>query len=93
MNKYELLFIIDNDVTEENKQAIVDKVSAAITENEGEIVNVDKWGVRKYAYPINFKTEGYYVLINFVSNSNAPAEVQRIINITDGTVRCMIVRK
>lgn len=93
MNKYELLYIIDNDVTEEGKQAVVDKLSAVVTDMGGEVENVDKWGTRKYAYPINFKNEGYYVLMNFSAPSNVPAEIERLVRIMDETVRCMIVRK
>lgn len=93
MNKYELLYIIDNDVTEEGKQAVIDKLSDAVTAKGGEIENIDKWGTRKYAYPINFKNEGYYVLMNFSAPSDVPAEVERLVRIMDETVRCMIVRK
>lgn len=93
MNTYESLYIIDKDVTDEGKQAVIDKLSAAVTSASGEVLNVDKWGMRKYAYPINFKTEGYYVLMNFNAPASIPAELDRLVRIMDETVRIMTVRK
>ena len=93
MNTYESLYIIDKDVTDEGKQAVIDKLSAAVTSAGGEVLNVDKWGMRKYAYPINFKTEGYYVLMNFNAPASVPAELDRLVRIMDETVRIMTVRK
>ncbi len=93
MNKYEALYIIDKDVTDEGKQAVIDKLSDAVTSAGGEVLNVDKWGIRKYAYPINFKTEGYYVLMNFNAPASVPAELDRLVRIMDETVRIMTVRK
>ena len=57
------------------------------------MLNVDKWGMRKYAYPINFKNEGYYVLMNFNAPAGVPAELDRLVRIMDETVRIMTVRK
>ena len=93
MNTYESLYIIDKDVTDEGKQAVIDKLSAAVTSAGGEVLNVDKWGMRKYAYPINFKTEGYYVLMNFNAPASIPADLDRLVRIMDETVRIMTVRK
>ena len=95
MNKYELLYIIDNDLTSEQKQAVIDKISAIITSNEGSVDNIDteKWGTRKLAYAINFKTEGYYVYVEFTAPAQVPALIERQIRILDETYRCMIIRK
>lgn len=93
MNKYELLFIIDNEVSDETKQAVIDRITAVVTDNGGEVENVDKWGTRKFAYPIDYKTEGYYVLVNFTAPTNVPAEIERLVRIMDETIRCMIIRK
>lgn len=93
MNKYELLYIIDNDVTEEGKQAVIDRIEAVVTGAGGEIVSLDKWGNRKFAYPINFKNEGYYVLTTFNAPASVPAEITRLGRIVDEIVRLMIVRK
>ena len=93
MNKYELLFIIDNDFADEAKEAVIDRITKVVTDNGGEVESMDKWGTRKYAYPINFKTEGYYVLVNFSAPTTVPAEIERLVRIMDETVRCMIIRK
>ena len=93
MNKYEMLYIIENEVSEEKKQAVIDKLSDIVTTSGGAVESIDKWGTRKYAYPIDYKTEGYYVLMNFESDANVPAELDRQIRINDDTVRCMILRQ
>ena len=59
----------------------------------GTIVNVDEWGKRRLAYEIDHKNEGYYVVVDFQSESEFPAELSRVMGITDGILRCMIVRK
>ncbi|MDE6550866.1 MAG: 30S ribosomal protein S6 [Clostridia bacterium] len=93
MNKYEALYIIDKDVSEESRQAVIDKLSDVVTSRGGEVENVDKWGIRKYAYPINFKSEGFYVLMNFTAAPEVPAEIERLVRIMDETVRVMVVRR
>ena len=93
MNKYELLYIIDNDLAEDQKKAVVEKISAIITSNEGTVDKEDVWGTRKLAYAMNFKTEGYYVLVEFTAPAQVPAMIERQIRIMDETYRCMIIRK
>ena len=93
MNKYQLLFIIDNDIEDEAKDAVIDKFSNLIAELGGTVGMLDKWGTRKYAYPINFKNEGYYVLTTFNAPASVPAEITRLGRIVDEIVRLMIVRK
>lgn len=90
--KYEAFLVIDNSIGEEAIKAIVEKFSSLIAAN-GTIENVDEWGVRKFAYPINYKTEGYYVLFNFSSEPSFPAELDRICNITDEIVRSLVISK
>ena len=93
MNSYELLYIIDNEISDEAKEAAVAKISAVITDNGGTIDGVDKWGTRKLAYPINYKTEGYYVLVNFTAKATLPSELERVMRITDSVVRFLVVKK
>ena len=93
MNSYELLYIINNDLSDEAKAAVVDKLNAVVTDNGGAIDGVDKWGTRKLAYPINYKTEGYYVLVNFTAPATLPEELERVMRITDAVIRFMIVAK
>ena len=93
MNNYELLYIINNDLADEAKEALIAKLNGVVTENGGSVESVEKWGTKKLAYPINFKNEGYYVLVNFVASATLPSELERIMRITDGVVRFMVVKK
>ena len=93
MNSYELLYIIDNELSDEAKEAVIARISAVVTDNGGTIDEVDKWGTRRLAYPINYKSEGYYVLVNFTAQPDLPAELERVMRITDSVVRFMVVKK
>ena len=90
-NSYETLFIIDASLTEEAIKGLVDKFTALIAEH-GKVSDVNEWGKRRLAYPINDKEEGYYVLVNFESESNLPAELERIFGITEGIMRSIVIR-
>ena len=92
MNKYQVLYIIDNGIGDEEKQTLVDKFSALVETLGGTVDAVDKWGTRRYAYPINYKKEGYYVLMKFTSDAAAPAEIDRQMRINDAIVRQMITK-
>ena len=93
MNKYELLLILSASNEEGDKDALLEKVTKLLETKGAQITSVDKWGNKKLAYPINFKHDGYYVLINFEAQANVPAEVQRQLNITADVYRAMFVRK
>lgn len=93
MRNYELLYIIDATVADEKRDAIIEKVTALVTGNGGEAQEPERWGVRKYAYPINYKNEGYYVLMNFKAEANVPEIIKSQLLITDGVVRHMVVAK
>ena len=86
--KYEVLYIIDPALGEEGIAALVEKFKAMV-EAEGTLTNVDEWGKRRLAYPINDLPEGYYVLMNFESNPAFPAEMERVMKITEGVMRCL----
>ncbi len=89
---YEALFIIDPDLTEENTAALVAKFKTMV-EERATLAEVEEWGKRKLAYPINFKNDGYYVLFTFQSTPEFPAELERVMNITDGIMRSLVVCK
>lgn len=87
---YELMYIIDPEKGEEGIAALVEKFKSLIEAN-GTFGDMEELGKRKLAYPINYKTEGYYVLAHFSSAPDFPAELDRVLKITDGVIRSLIV--
>ena len=87
--KYELMYIIDPNIGEENIAGIVEKFKTLI-ETNGTIDEMEEMGKRKLAYEINDISEGYYVLVKFVSAPDFPAELDRVLGITEGVIRSMI---
>ena len=86
--KYEVLYIIDPTLGEEEINTLVEKFKAMV-EAEGTLSNVDEWGKRRLAYPINDLPEGYYVLMNYESKPEFPAELERVMKITEGVMRVL----
>ncbi|MBR2888983.1 MAG: 30S ribosomal protein S6 [Oscillospiraceae bacterium] len=86
--KYEVLYIIDPAQGEEGIAALVEKFKAMV-EAEGTVISVDEWGKRRLAYLINDLAEGYYVLMTFECKPEFPAELERVMKITDGIMRCL----
>ncbi len=87
--KYEVLYVLNPNLTEEETQGVVEKFKTLIEQN-GTIDEMDEWGKRKLAYEINYLTEGYYVLVKFTSGPEFPAELDRILGITDGVIRSLV---
>lgn len=92
MKKYEVMFIIDPNLEDAQKDATVETVKGIIA-SEGEVENVDVWGMRKLAYPIQKKNEGYYVVIDFSADTELPKELDRRLRISDNVIRHMIISK
>lgn len=93
MRNYELLYIIDSSVADEEKEQVVQNVKALVDNNGGVSQEPDRWGMRKFAYPINYKQEGYYVLMNFEAEDSLPKTLTEKLNINKNIVRFMIVAK
>ena len=91
IGSYETLFVVNAQKTEEDTKALVTKFTDLIAAN-GTIESVNEWGKRRLAYPIDDMTEGYYVLVNFKSAPEFPAELERIFRITDGILRSIVIR-
>lgn len=89
---YEAVFIFSNTLGEDGIVAVKSKFEKLIADN-AELGKVDEWGSRRLAYPIQDEAEGFYVLYNFVSGPEFPAELERVAKITDGVLRDMIIRK
>ena len=87
--KYEVMYIINPNFTEEQTAAVVEKFKALVEAN-GTLDEMEEMGKRKLAYEINYLTEGYYVLVKFTGSPDFPAELDRVLGITDGVIRSLI---
>ncbi len=92
MSKYETIAVFSLKNGEEKAKELVEKFKALIEAN-GTMEAVDEWGNRKLAYPINYETDGYYVLYTYEADVAFPAELDRVFNITDGVLRSLIVAR
>ena len=92
MAKYEMLYLINNDLTDEAKEAKIAKFEGVVTSMGGNVTSSDKWGTKKTAYPINFKNEAYYVLMTFEANGKVVEELKRIAGIDADVVRRLITK-
>ena len=92
MKKYEMLYILSTELTDEAREQIISKFENLVSSNGGTVSKVDKWGVKKLVYPINYKTEGYYVLMTFECDVNLITELKRVAGITDGIMRRLITK-
>ena len=91
INSYECLFIVDTEIGEDAVRAKVDKFIERI-KRHAEIVDVNEWGKRRLAYPINDLNEGYYVLATFNAPHAFPAELERLLNIHESIMRSLTIR-
>ena len=87
--KYEVLYVINPNLNEEETQAVVEKFKTLIEQN-GTIDATEEWGKRKLAYEINYISEGYYVLVKFTSGPEFPAELERILRNTETVMRSLV---
>lgn len=88
---YETLFIVDTQPGEDEVKALVEKFTTLISEH-GAITEINEWGKRRLAYPINDLNEGYYTLVNFTAPAEFPSELERIFSITDGILRSIVIK-
>ena len=89
---YETLFAVSGNLSEEDTKALVEKFVNLVKDNATD-VDVNEWGKRRFAYPINYVTEGYYVLVSFKSEPTFPIELERVFGITEGVLRYMTTAK
>ena len=92
MINYEVMFVIDPAIEDDKKEVTIEAVKGIIAA-EGEVGNADVWGMKKLAYPIQKKTEGYYVVIEFKAQPTLPAELDRRLKISDNVIRHIIINK
>jgi small subunit ribosomal protein S6 len=93
VNNYETLYIVAANTEETARENLIKKFEAVVTSKGGTIEKTDKWGSKRLAYPIDFKTEGFYVLMTFSGDNTIPAELERNMRIAEEIVRFIVIRK
>ena len=93
MNKYEGIFIIRPNLTEEDSKAALDLIENEIKKNEGEIETVNNWGRKNLAYAIKKFTEGLYYHIDFNIVPSALTDMDRKFRLNDNILRHMVIKK
>ena len=91
-NYYESMFIVDVTDGEDAVKASVEKFVGLINNNAEIVYEVNEWGKRRLAYPINDKPEGYYVVVTFKAQPDFPAEFERLCTIDESILRSMVIR-
>ena len=92
MNQYEVMYVIDTALEEQARSELINRFSNLVAQNGGTVDRVDEWGKRRLAYAINYKTEGYYVLMYIKAPSELPKELERNFQISDKILRSLIIR-
>ena len=92
MNKYEAMYILEADQTDEAIAAQVEKFNNLVAASGAQLEETKLWGKRRLAYPINDKNDGYYVLMHFASAPDFPTELERNFKIDEHVVRYMVIR-
>ena len=93
MNKYEMIYILESALSDEAKDQIIEKIDGVVTKNGGVVEKTEKWGIKKLASPIDYKTDGYYVYVAFEGDSNLVSEIKRIVGITEHVLRRLITKR
>ena len=88
-----MLYILDASLTDEAKEAIIKKFEDLVTTSGGTVEKTERWGNKKLQYPINYKSEGYYVLMTFEAATTIVVEIKRVAGITDGIIRRLITKR
>jgi small subunit ribosomal protein S6 len=93
MTKYETVYIIDTEQESDAIKELIDKFKGVVEEKGGQVSEIEEWGKRRLAYPINNRKEGYYVLMNFEADPDAVQDLDRVFGINGGIIRHIIIKK
>ncbi len=92
MQKYEMLILLRSDMEEEAREAELKKYADIVTSMGGSVEATDKWGVKKTAYPIDYKTDAFFALMTFGAPGKTIAELNRVAGISADVIRCVITK-
>lgn len=91
MSKYEVMYIVNANVEEDKRKALIEELSGIVTSEGGKVTKTDEWGMRDFAYEIDDMTKGYYVVVTFEADNAGVKEFDRKLSINPSIVRYMIV--
>jgi len=86
------MIIVDADVDDAANRAVIERVKELVTVDGGTVPNVDNWGRRRFAYPINHKNEGVYTVLEIVTDAPNLDETDRFLRLADDVVRHKLIR-
>ena len=92
LRTYEVMVIVDESA-EDKLEAVVERVTQIVTNGGGEVAKVDRWGKRKFAYEIDHKTDGFYLLLEFTADTELLDELERVLLLADEVVRHKVVKR
>ena len=92
MNQYEVMYVIDTALEDQVRQELIARFASLVEQNGGKVDRIDEWGKRRLAYAINYKTEGYYVLMYISAPPALPRELQRNLQISESILRYLVIR-
>ena len=92
MQKYEMLYILSPELTDEGREAVIKRVEGVVAQEGGAVLKTDKWGMKKLQYPIRFKSEGFYALMTFEGGPTVVKEIKRVVGNMDGILRRLITK-
>ena len=92
MNQYEVMYILDPALDDQARATLMERFQGIVTANGGMVDRVDEWGRRRLAYAINYKTEGYYILMYITAPSDLPRELERNFKNADSVLRYLVIR-
>ncbi|NJP41613.1 30S ribosomal protein S6 [Oscillospiraceae bacterium HV4-5-C5C] len=91
--KYEMVYILNPTLSDEELAAVTERIKTNVENTSATIDNVDDWGRKRLAYEIDDQKEGNYTVMSFSADAEAPKEIERLMKITDGVMRFLIVRQ
>ena len=92
MKKYEALFILNPEISDEEAQGIISRLKSIIEGQKGEVLKVEDWGKRRLAYKIQKHSKGHYFLMHFNGNSGLTSEIERFLRFNESVMRFIIVK-
>ncbi len=92
MNQYEVMYVVDTALEDSARSELINRFAELVAKNGGEVERIDEWGKRRLAYAINYKTEGYYVLMYIKAPAELPRELERNLKIAEQVLRYLVIR-